>query len=121
MENRTRWYAYATVIILGTLAPICLSSLIRTENRYDFAKMLVVYWFAYLLLAIVPGVLWRNVGWRWGIWLSSPLLLLSLMSLGFAGGIAHLGKDVLVLAGAVIASCLGAYIGANVLRQSRRS
>lgn len=121
MEKQPRWYAYALVIIVGTLAPIYLSSLIHTANPSEFAKMVVVYWLAYLLLAIVPGVLWENVGWRWGIWLSSPLLLLFIMSIGFAGGFAHLGRDILTLAGAIIASCLGAYIGANVLRQNRKS
>lgn len=120
MEKRTHWYAYVLVLIVGTLAPIYLSSLLRTEIGSEFVRTLV-YWLAYLLLAVMPGALWKNVGWRWGMWLSFPVLLLCVMSLGFAGGFAHLGKDILIMAGVVIASCLGAHIGANVLRQSRKS
>lgn len=73
---------------------------------------------SYALAGAALGVALPKDGWRWGVWLASPLWLLTLLSLSFAGGVqVFLQKDVPALIAAALAATAGAQAGARLSRR----
>ncbi len=116
MRFRVRWYSYATAIFLGIASAFLMSSLLRAEGN-TLLKGLSISLAVWAVLGVPLGVTWPGKGWRWGLWLASPLWVLVMLGFLFAGGL-HLllVKDLPILIGVTVAACVGAWIGARFVR-----
>lgn len=69
----------------------------------------------HLLPAAVLGSVWPRPSWAWGIWVSLPLVILLVLSLGFAGHLRiFVRHDLLPLVAAVGGALLGGWTGALI-------
>ncbi len=60
------------------------------------------------------GFLWPKESWRWGIWITGPMIVLTVLSVLFAGQVEmFLEKDLPILLLAIIATCLGSFLFAE--------
>lgn len=116
MSFRVRWYSYAIAIFLGLASTFLMSSRLRAEG-IALLKGLSIFLAVWAALGVPMGVTWPGKGWRWGLWLASPLWVLVMLSFVFAGGL-HLllVKDLPILVGVTVAACAGAWIGARFVR-----
>jgi hypothetical protein len=74
----------------------------------------------YLSSGILFGFLWPTMQWRWGLWISGPMVLLLGLSLIFAGFFdSFLKNDLPILITGVVAACAGAWAGTLLKRLVR--
>jgi peptidoglycan/LPS O-acetylase OafA/YrhL len=77
----------------------------------------------YLLGGGIFGFLFPFKSWRWGLWISAPMLAILGLSLLFAGQLqVFIKNDLPILLLVVLSSCLGSFIAAyfkSRLRDSR--
>jgi len=74
----------------------------------------------YLISGILFGFLWSTLSWRWGLWISGPMVLLLGMSGVFSGYFeSFLKNDVPVLILGVVAACVGGWVGTWLRRRMR--
>jgi hypothetical protein len=79
----------------------------------DIQPALLIPGLIYFFAGIVFGFLWPKESWRWGIWIVGPVIVLTSLSVLFAGQLEiFLKKDLPVILIALIAACLGSFISA---------
>jgi hypothetical protein len=116
-------YSYVLAILSGVLAFAALAmtqrgkKLSHSPELSDIVlsglKVLIVVGGTYAFLGALFGYLWPAGRWRWGGWVSAPLLLLlawALLSLNIFALV--LGAPVYALI--VLLACAGAHLAANV-------
>lgn len=103
LEGKSPQYAYALVILSGGLA-FAVSQLGAP----------IAYWLFYAILAALFGSIWPNGTWQWGGWLCLPIVLLVGFDVFVTGSINALLNNGLILAKALPAACLGAYLGSKL-------
>lgn len=109
MRKHYSWYVYVGAVLLGLTVVVVASPLLRAEGaaRLGGVGLLAAVY------AAVGGALATALprdGWRWGLWLVSPLWFLTLFSLAFTGGVrVFLEKDIAILVTAAAAATAGAH------------
>jgi hypothetical protein len=71
-------------------------------------------WLVYALLAALFASIWPGKALHWGGWLCLPIFLLIFLDLFTTGSITALLRNGTILARALPAACLGAYIGSKL-------
>ena len=65
----------------------------------------------YFICGSLFGYLWPKESWRWGIWITGPMIVLIMLSVLFAGQVEmFLKKDLPLLLLAIISTCLGSFL-----------
>ena len=65
----------------------------------------------YFIGAGVMGLFWPYKSWKWGLWMTVPILVLALLSVVFVGGYdAFIKNDLPRLMIIVVAACAGAIV-----------
>lgn len=106
-------YAYAIAIFLGLLAAFAPANLPLESPSFTTALLIstAIFGVAGLLL----GALWPGGGWRWGLWVVAPGLLLVTIGLISSGQFASfIGDDLPFLASGLVGACLGGAMGARL-------
>jgi hypothetical protein len=66
-----------------------------------------------LITGLTFGYVWPKKSWRWGLWISSPIIILIGLSVAFSGNVtAFLKHDLPVIFISLLAACSGSVIGA---------
>ena len=79
----------------------------------DTQNVLVIPGLIFFFAGSLFGFLWPKESWRWGIWIVGPVIVLTGLSVLFAGQPdMFLKKDLPVILIALIAACLGGFISA---------
>ena len=111
--------AYVITLGLGILAVFV--SLKMTSAEMSLLKSIFINAAIYLFFGVVVGLLWPMGSWRLGLWLSTPIVVLLVLSLLFAGyGDVFLRKDLPVLIPIVTTACLGGIIGSRLRDLDRK-
>lgn len=65
----------------------------------------------YFIGAGIIGLFWPYRSWKWGLWMTVPILVLALLSVFFVGGLdVFIQKDLPRLLMVLVAACLGGVI-----------
>ncbi len=91
------WYVY----ILAVMSGMVILSPVGNMNLTG-----------YITVALILGFIWPSKSWRWGLWVSSPTLVVIGLSIAFAGLGPFISKDLLPLTRMVLFSCAGGILGA---------
>ncbi len=119
MRLRVGWVPHASAIALGLVIVFFLTPLLQAEGA-AWAKGLGILVAVYTLLGLAWGVTSPDKGWRWGLWLTSPLWLLILLSVLLAGMFyVFFTRDLPVLLSVTAAACGGAHLGRRLTRRPR--
>ena len=104
-------YVYVLAILYGILA----FSIPAKEPLQLFLSFLLFYFLGGGLL----GFLWPHKSWRWGLWITGPMLAILGLSFLFAGVLkSFFTKDLPQLLLVVASACLGSFISARFKRRS---
>jgi len=96
---------YIIAIIVGLLSP-------AIPDMGIYPIPIAIYFF---ISGSLMGLLSPKESWRWGIWLCGPILVLTGLSVLFAGNIdMFLKKDIPLLLLAFLLACLGAFIFSRI-------
>lgn len=115
MRLRVRWYSYAIAIVLGLLITFILAPYLQAEGAAWF-RGLFIFGVVNAVVGLGIGITFPDKSWQWGLWLVSPLLALTLLSLSFAGKFhIFLVRDLPLLIVVTAAACGGAYLGARFI------
>ena len=88
-------------IIFGLIVPF-----IPEMQPYPIPLCLI-----YLVGGGLFGFLSPKESWRWGLWIVGPMVVLLVLSVGFAGQLEmFLKKDLPILLLALISACLGSFL-----------
>ena len=105
-------YAYAIAIFLGLLVASAPANL--PLESPSFTTVLLISTAIFSVAGLLLGVLWPGGGWRWGLWVVAPGLLLVTIGLISSGQFASfIGDDVPFLAFGLVGACLGGVMGAR--------
>jgi peptidoglycan/LPS O-acetylase OafA/YrhL len=105
MNMRNPKISYIIAIIVGLLSPA-----IPDTGIYPIP--IALYFF---ISGSLMGLLSPKESWRWGIWLCGPIMILSGLSVLFAGNIdMFLKKDIPLLLLAFLLASLGAFIFSRI-------
>jgi hypothetical protein len=96
-------YIYALALVLGGVA-LLLPELIPLLSRT---------YITFALLGAAFGFVWPSGGWRFGLWLTLPFLILTLLQAMQPGGIDNLITAPLPVGMILIPACVGGYLGAR--------
>ena len=119
MSKQSPRYAYVITLGFGILAIII--SIMLTSIEMSFFQSILRNAAIYLFFGIVVGLLWPIGSWKWGLWLSIPIVFLIGLSVLFAGYVGvFLQKDLPVLITIVITGCLGGLVGSRLRGISQR-
>lgn len=119
MSLRVGWYSYALAIVSGLLITFFLSPLLQAEGA-AWIRGLCVNGAVSAVLGLGLGVTFPDKSWLWGLWIVSPLWVLIIPSLLFAGTFyMFLVRDLPLLVVVTAAACGGAYLGARFIRRPR--
>ena len=119
MSKQSPRYAYVITLGFGILAFII--SIMLTSIEISFFQSILRNAAIYLFFGIVVGLLWPIGSWKWGLWLSIPIVFLIGLSVLFAGYVGvFLQKDLPVLITIVITGCLGSLVGSRLRGISQR-
>ena len=106
-------YAYPVAIFLGLLAAFAPANLpVESASPVTiFLASTAIFFVAGLLL----GLIWPSGGWRWGMWVVAPGLLLVTIGLITSGEFASFfGDDLPYLVLGLAGACLGGRMGARL-------
>lgn len=94
-------YPYILAIIFGLAIPF-----IPEINPFP-----VILGFVYFVTGSLFGFLWPKESWRWGLWITGPMIVLVGLSVLFAGNLEiFLQKDLPILFLGLISTCLGSLL-----------
>jgi hypothetical protein len=116
MRIQTPPYAYVFTLVFGVLATNISINSSRLQSEFG-----IFIFFMYIFLGMIVSLLWPHDSWKWGLWLSIPIVSLIGWSVLFVGYISvNLQKDLPVLIAIVLSCCLGGLVGSRlrVLLQS---
>lgn len=117
MSLKSNRYSYLIAVVVVVLIAIAPTSLLRSEGT-AWLKGLSILLAIYAILGAALGATWPSKGWQWGLWLVGPILVGSVLSLLFAGGVyGFLVKDVPLLTIIAFATCSGAFVGSRLNRR----
>ena len=103
-------YAYAIAIFLGLLAAFAPANL--PLESPSFTTALLVSTAIFGVAGLLLGALWPAGGWRWGLWVVAPGLLLVTIGLISSGEFASFfGDDLPFLAAGLVGACVGGAMG----------
>jgi hypothetical protein len=87
----------------------------------EMEPFLVVLGLIYVGLGGVFGFFWPKVSWRWGLWMTGPMIALTGLSVLFAGQLdIFLEKDAPILLVTLISACTGSGLLAWFKRRESR-
>jgi len=119
MSEQSPRYAYAITLGFGILAFII--SIKLTSIEMSLFQSILRHVAIYLFFGIVVGLLWPMVAWKWGLWLSIPIVFLIGLSVLFAGNVViFLQKDLPVLTAIVTSGSIGGLLGSRLRGKSHR-
>jgi len=111
-------YAYVITVGFGILAVII--SMMLSSIEMSFFQSILRSAAIYLFFGTVVGLLWPIGSWKWGLWLSIPIVFLIGLSVLFAGNVGvFLTKDLPVLIAIVTSGGLGGLVGSRLRGTSR--
>jgi hypothetical protein len=94
-------YPYILAIITGLTVPFIP----------EMKPFLFIHGLIYFFGGSLFGFLWPKESWRWGIWITGPMIVLIMLSVLFAGQVGmFLKKDLPILLLAIISTCLGSFL-----------
>jgi len=94
-------YSYILAIILGLAIPFIP----------EMEPFPIILGLIYFICGSLFGFLWPKESWRWGIWITGPMIVLIVLSVLFAGQVEmFLKKDLPILLIAIISTCLGSFL-----------
>ncbi len=97
-------YSYILAIILGMFAFVIGA----------MGPGLIGVFIIFLLTGSLFGFFWPYESWRWGLWISGPLVALLGLSVIFAGNLnSFVQNDLPILLLAISAACLGSFVTAH--------
>ena len=100
------------VYVMAVISGVIVFALTSSFNLGPGLSFFIIVDAGSSLAAIIFGYFWPSQSWRWGLWVLSPLLVMMLLSIAFAGLGSHILKDILITAIAVLVSCTGGILGA---------
>lgn len=88
-----------------------------------FFKGALIYWFGYLIFGIFFGAVWLDKHWRWAIWLTAPMLILTGISMLLTGIYPNnfLSNDLPIIFTSFFAAIVGNFIGASIFNTQKSS
>ncbi len=105
MNTAPSKYQYVLAILYGILAFFIPA----TEPLQIFLAFLGFFF----LGGILFGFFWPRDSWRWGLWVTCPVLAFLSLSVLFAGDFqSFFNKDLLLLMLVIASACLGGFIAA---------
>lgn len=105
-------FAYVVAVFLGLVAAFAPANLPVQSSPFYVALLASSGIFA--LAGLLCGLLWRRPGWRWGVWIVAPGLLLVTLGVISSGDFgSFLGDDLPFVVTGFIGASLGAAIGAR--------
>ena len=96
IATKPAWYVY----ILAVMSGMVILSPVGNMNLTG-----------YIIVALILGFIWPSKSWRWGLWVSSPTLVVIGISVAFSGPGAFISKDLLPLTRIVLFSCASGLLG----------
>ena len=119
VSNKSPRYAYVITLGFGILAVII--SMMLSSIEMSFFESILRSVAIYLFFGTVVGLLWPIGSWKWGLWLSIPIVFLIGLSVLFAGNVGiFLKKDLPVLIAIVTSGGHGGLVGSRLRGISRR-
>lgn len=107
MSAKSPTYVYILAVIYGLIAFVL-------PGTVPFGMMVTTALF-FLIGGAVFGFVWPRNSWRWGLWIAGPMVFFLGLSVLFAGQLdVFIKKDLPPLLIAIIAACLGSFIGAQI-------
>lgn len=108
----------AIAIVIVVAASSAFMSSILT-GPYSLPFSVLVYAATYLFFGLIVGLFWRSKSIYGGIWLVSPLLLITAFSIAFAGFVSRFAShDLPILASALLTGVIGCHLSQR-LRSGR--
>ncbi len=103
MRSKTPKYAYILAILLGLFV-------LFLAAPHGFALIPAI---VFLISGLLFGFIWPVKSWKWGLWITGPLVLFITLSVLFAGRLDVFFKyDLPIVLLAVSMACLGSFISA---------
>ena len=119
MSKNAPSYAYSIILGFSILAIIITIILISFEHSN--LQKIILEATIYSFIGLVIGLLWPLGSWRWGLWLSIPIVLLIKLSILFAGNThIYLEKDLLLLLTIIVSGFLGSLLGLFFRRKKQK-
>lgn len=111
--TRQPLYAYVVALFLGLVAAAAPANLPLASS--SFAAALLISTAIFGVVGLLLAALWPGGGWRWGLWVVAPGMLLVTIGLITSGQFASfLTDDLPFLVSGLVAACLGGFIGARL-------
>lgn len=103
------------VLFLGTVAVVLVSWVSMsaiTAGNFSFFFSAFITGCSYLIVGVVTGLFWQQGALSGGIWLSSPIIVLTCLSVLFSGfGERFVDRDLPVLLVSLISGVFGCFTG----------
>ena len=110
MSKNAPSYAYSIIFGFAILALIITTLLISFEHLN--LQKIILEATIYSFVGFSVGLLWPLGSWRWGLWLSIPIVSLIKLSILFAGNTnIYWEKDLLLLLTIIASGFLGGLLG----------
>jgi len=101
--------AIAIVIVVAASSAF-MSSIIVGPSALPFS--ILVYGATYLFFGLTVGLFWRSKSIYGGLWLVSPLFLITALSIAFAGFVSKfVSHDLPILVSALLTGVIGCHLG----------
>ena len=105
-KKRTPVYAYFIVVGFGVIA-MFLSIAFVPDG--PLAMEILTQLGIVIIFGIIAGLLWPLFSWKWGLLITSPILLFFAVTIMIAAPLSF--KDVVVIFSSVAFACIGGRLG----------
>ncbi len=103
-------YPYLLALLYGVI-PFFISDLVSQPFSLGIF---------YLLGGMLFGLIWPGASWRWGLWITGPMIAFLFLSVVFAGQLeVFFKKDLPLLLLSIAVACVGSFVAAWFKRRRR--
>ena len=105
-------YPYILAVVLGLAVPIIP----------EIKAFPIILGLVYFSIGSLFGFLWPKESWRWGLWITGPMIVLVALSVLFAGQLdVFLKKDLPLLLLGFISTSLGSLLSAWIKNNRKKA